>query len=96
MQVPVDYPLDDAARTAQFSIDELMYAVHLDRMSDPSTTESQHTPLQERLRFNVEPNEPTTQTPVPQPLAAIAQTLLAGERAHAAASAFSRLKRINR
>ena len=35
MQAPVDYPIDDAARTAHFSMDELMYATILDRMSAP-------------------------------------------------------------
>lgn len=96
MQTPVDYPIDDAARTAQFSMDELMYAALLDRMSSPMATESQPDPAHNLLQFDVEPAPQLEQTRVPQPLATIAQTLLAGERASAAAGVLSRWTRASR
>ena len=56
MQAPVDYPIDDAARTAHFSMDELMYATILDRMSVPIAPESQLSPPR-TLQFDVEQDE---------------------------------------
>lgn len=96
MQAPVDYPIDDAARTAQFSMDELMYAALLDRESAPVSTEAESAVPQNLLHFDIEPDKAVELKTVPQPLAAIAQTLLAGERANAAAGALSRWTRANR
>lgn len=97
MQAPVDYPIDDAARTAQFSIDELMYAALLDRESTSMPVKAEPTTVpQNLLYFDVEPDKAAKRKTVPPPLTAIAQTLLAGERANAAAGVFSRLTRTNR
>jgi len=96
MQAPVDYPIDDAARTAQFSMDELKYAALLDRESAPIPTGVEPTVPQNLLHFDVEPDKAAEQKFVPQPLAAIAQTLLAGERTNTAAGVLSRWTRANR
>ena len=96
MQAPVDYPIDDAARTEHFSMDELMYATMLDRMSAQMAPELQEIPRQPMPVFKIEPANPVESKSIPQPLAAIAHTLLAGERANAAAGVLSRWARVNR
>ena len=96
MQAPVDYPIDDAARTAHFSMDELMYATMLDRMSAQMAPELQEFVPQPMPVFKIEPDDAIENKSIPQPLAAIAQTLLAGERANAAAGVLSRWARVNR
>ena len=40
MKAPVDYPIEDAAHDTDFSVDELIYAVYLDRMSSASCTDT--------------------------------------------------------
>ena len=44
MQVPVDYPIEDAAHHAQFAVDELAYAIYLDRKGPDCLDESDSSP----------------------------------------------------
>ena len=81
MQAPVDYPLNDAAHTAKFSVDELTYAVMLDRGDHQDMPVAPEAFLFE----HIEPapaeyvnREPQGFRSVPKPLATIAQTLIAG------------------
>ena len=43
MQVPVDYPIEDAAHDAQFAVDELAYAIYLDRKGPDCLDEADST-----------------------------------------------------
>ena len=40
MKAPVDYPIEDAAHHTDFTVDELIYAVYLDRMSSASSADT--------------------------------------------------------
>jgi len=95
MQAPVDYPIDDAAHTAEFSIDELMYATLLDRQCPSVTTETQANNPYQLIHFDAvhsAADEPQEQKPLPESLASMTQTLLSGEAANNAAGVFSRLR----
>ena len=95
MQAPVDYPIDDAAHTAEFSIDELMYATLLDRQCVSVATETQTNDPYPLIHFDAvhsATDEPPEQKALPESLASMTQTLLSGEAANNAAGVFSRLR----
>ena len=103
MQAPVDYPLNDAAHTAEFAVDELAYAVMLDRNDlhaespEPAITAADH--HFKSMSGIKRRGDHSGFRSVPKPLAAIAQTLIAGESSQRTAdttSMFSRLARTGR
>lgn len=77
MQAPVDYPIQDAARTTQFSMDELTYSVLLDRMeNNPHQQSAQASKGHEKARKTVILNTNPRLEPILRPFAEATQTLL--------------------
>ena len=104
MKAPVDYPLNDEARTAEFSVDELMYAAFLDRQaaSQPSAVPTPASPaliadLQMDESGPVVKIEPAVESASQRSFAALAQSLLAAQASQAGRpSVISRLTRSSR
>lgn len=95
MQAPVDYPIDDAAHTAEFSIDELMYATLLDRQCASVMAETPVDDPYSLIHFDAVhsvADKAPEQKALPESLASMTQTLLSGEAANNAAGVFSRLR----
>ena len=80
MQAPVDYPIDDAARDAEFTVDELTYAVYLDRLNAaPAVAASAFAARQQQIVIDLPFQPPEKEKTTPKPLAELAHMLLAGE-----------------
>ena len=80
MQVPVDYPIEDAAHHAQFAVDELAYAIFLDRQGPDCPDESDSSP-DFRIMLDLPLHYPEAVQETPRPFADMKQkhSLLAFE-----------------
>lgn len=92
MQAPVDYPIDDPARNDAFSVDELIYAAQLDRQVNEEPDPEEMVRVA-RAGFRSVHDNTASDKPAIQSFAAVAQSLLASERAGAASEALSRWSR---
>lgn len=82
MQAPVDYPIQDAARTTQFSMDELTYSVLLDRIDTrPQQPSEQTSKISVRARKNIAEASAPRLRPLFKPFAAATQSLLSNQSA---------------
>lgn len=100
MQAPVDYPIKDEARNAQFSIDELSYSALLDRMENKSNQRDNKRPItgQAKKTDSISAAQLAVPllTPLLKPLAAARQSILASNSDVANVGVFSRWSRMKR
>ena len=93
MRVPVDYPIEDAAHHAQFAVDELAYAVYLDRKEHDYPAESDSTP-DFRIMLDLPLHDSEVVQETPRPFADVKHSLLAFEASKRRLEPASMLSRV--